>query len=132
MKKNSKLALLIALFAVCLLSQKIEVSAFINSSFGGQTYGNRWSIVDGKSTKKDSKNAPVVTWQYSNRDGHRQWFSIIEEGYSNGVGEAILQFKSNGTINTNRAEVGKKYYLKSKREHFVDPTTYISGVWSPN
>ncbi len=132
MKKTNKMLLVAALFAMCLLSQKIEISAFTNSSFGGQTYGNRWSIVDGKSTKKDSKNAPVVTWQYSNRDGHRQWFSIIEEGYSNGVGEAILQFKSNGTINTNNATVGKKYYLKSKREQFLGPAIYISGVWSPN
>lgn len=124
--------LLLALFIVCFVSQKVEISALTDSNFGGETYGNSWSLVDGESMSKESKQMPLVTWNYSTGAGHRQWFSIIEEGYSNGVGEAILQFKSTGFINNNSATVGKKYYLKSKREQFLGPAIYISGVWSPN
>lgn len=132
MRRCRILKLLLALFTVCFVSQKVEISALTDSDFGGETYGYSWSIVDGESMSKESKQMPLVTWEYSNRASHRQWFSIIEEGYSNGVGEAILQFKSESSIYTNSATVGKKYYLKSKREQFLGRAIYISGVWSPN
>lgn len=132
MNKNIKSILCGAIVLVTLMIATVPVFGFTNGNFGGETYGNRWSIVAGQTLLKDSQSTPIVNWNYSNKSNHRQWFSIIPEGASNGVGEALFSFKVKGSINSHSSKVGKKYYLKSKREHFIDPPTYISGVWTPN
>lgn len=62
MRRCRILKLLLALFTVCFVSQKVEISALTDSDFGGETYGYSWSIVDGESMSKESKQMPLVTW----------------------------------------------------------------------
>lgn len=109
------------------------VFAYTNTDFAGSTLGNIWLKMTLRSTKRDSDRLfPIVNWKDSDQENHRQWFSLVPHGRIYGVGETLARGFGKTAIERHRAQKDGRYYLVSKREHHLDPMTYIIGRWSPN
>lgn len=131
MKRKSIFAL--AIIAVLTITSGVSVFAATSQSFAGTTRGDSWQRVSASEIKKTSSEYPWVTWTYSEHGNtHKQWFTIVPKGASNGVGEVLLAAYGSANFLGHEAKSGNYYYLKSKREHIVDPGTYIKGNWSPS
>ena len=131
MKRKSIFTLV--LIGVLTIASGTSVFAATTQSFAGSTRGDSWQRVSASEVKKTTTNNPWVNWTYSDRGNtHRQWFTIVPKGASNGVGEVLLGGYGKANFLGHKAKLNSSYYLKSKREHIVDPGTYVSGTWSPN
>ena len=131
MKRKSIFALV--LIGILTIASGVSVFAATTQDFAGTTRGDSWQRVSISEVKKTTTGNPWVNWTYSeHRNTHRQWFTIVPKGASNGVGEVLLGGYGKADFLGHGAYSGGSYYLKSKREHIVDPGTYVSGTWSPN
>ena len=131
MKRKSIFAL--AIIGVLTIASGVSVFAATTQDFAGMTRGDSWQRVSGTAVKKTTERNPWVNWTYSEYGNiHKQWFTIVQNNKSDGVGEVRMDGYGTSDISDNQAGIGKSYYLKSKREHFIDPGTYVSGTWSPS
>ena len=97
------------------------------------TRGDGWQRISLLEVRKTTTGNPWINWTDSDHGNtHRQWFTIVENGKSDGVGEVLFYGYGRADISGHDAKPGTYYYLMSKREHFIDPGTYVSGSWSPN
>ncbi|WP_423363958.1 hypothetical protein [Mycoplasma sp. P36-A1] len=93
------------------------------------TTGSTWAYASSRNTKSDTLKTAWVHWQSSSKSKHKQWFRVVN---SDGAvrGESLLNYLQNKTFSTTQKK-GYYAWLKTKREHMIDPITKVSGRWDP-
>ncbi|AUB53681.1 hypothetical protein IGJ19_002533 [Enterococcus sp. DIV1368b] len=96
-------------------------------SFGGTT-AYTYTAVSANVTKTSSSATTYVNWNSSNQKSHKQWFALYQNGSRKGQG--LFNYLTNSAFPGN-GSAGSTVHLASQRENIIDPTTYISGTWTP-
>ena len=72
-----------------------------------------------------------VKWETSDKKNHRMWFTIKNSNQAS-RGTILIEKPSKEVhfLDTS-AKKGYYYWLWAHREHWGNPSTYVSGTWQP-
>lgn len=131
--KISRKVFVVSLLTLLLVSSfKISVSAaYNNTGFKGKV-GSKYEYVSNDGvTKLNSYKNFTVNWTESSHSNINMWFKMVN---SNGVsrGQARLGYLEKKTISASSdTKEGYLYWLMAAREHWIDPSTSVEGIWTP-
>lgn len=131
MKRNFlKYSMLLCLISVfCIMSvQNIRASTQEVTSFAGSA-GYDYTLVSKKNTKNKAGNFAIINWDYSNKSSHKMWFRVVNKVAAQ-KGKGLFNYLAQGAVTTSGTDIDYDYYLQVAREHIIDPSTYVSGVWT--
>ncbi|MDR1819092.1 MAG: hypothetical protein LBR15_02455 [Methanobrevibacter sp.] len=125
MKRTIKiLFVLVFVFSICYVNHcQGSVGTF------NVTTNSTWKKYSKSSIKTDNLKTAVVNWQASSKSSHKQWFRIVNSK-GEAKGESLHNYLQNKTFSTT-AKKGYYYWIMTKREHIIDPSTQVTGRWEP-
>lgn len=125
--KYSILSCLISVF--CIMGvQNIQASTYEVTNFAGSADYD-YTLVSAANEKNKSGNFALVNWEYSNKDSHKMWFRVVNK-VAEQKGKELFKYLEQRDITTGGTDIGYDYYLQAAREHYFNPKTYVSGVWT--
>lgn len=125
MKRNLIICIFVC-FAV-LLTVSIVAPPVQAASFGGGAKSD-YVRVSPPTSKTNSKTYTTVQWVYSDRSSHNMWFGLYSGDTL--INQALLKYRTTASFPT-YANYGSTYHLRARREHIINPLTYVSGTWIP-
>jgi len=127
MKKKLLVCLVFVLMLGTLLSTDVQA---YTQGFAGSA-GSFWRLVGEANTKDDDDDTAAVNWKTSNYQYHKMMFRIVNSDGDN-RGQITIDRPNKGVkfFSTDAAQ-GYYYYLRAKREHYTNPSTYVTGFWAP-
>lgn len=123
---------LIAMTTIAIMAGLTCQSASAYSFSGNTVYGYR--NVSSQYTKNDNFQYARVDWTYSNKSSHKQWFMSYNVTFGSKSAEGLLNYLATGAsgkIYGPNMSSGQTYQLHSRREHIINPETYVSGNYVP-
>lgn len=128
-KVMKKIFSIVAILAIAVVVSAIDVQADY-AGFAGSA-GFSPTMVSTQNTKNNYQYLSGVRWDRSSHSNHKMWFRVRN---SNG--------EERGSILVNRPDqvtyffdtdckYGYYYWLYANREHLINPSTYVEGVWQP-
>ncbi|WP_279160796.1 hypothetical protein [Thomasclavelia cocleata] len=81
-----------------------------------------------KNTKNKAGNFAIINWGYSNKSSHKMWFRVVNKVAAQ-KGKGLFNYLAQGAVTTSGTDIDYDYYLQAAREHVINPSTYVSGVW---
>lgn len=124
MKKNKIKAVVTA----GVLSLSLMPNSILAASFSGSA-ASSWQNVSTITKKDNTSYNTTVNWTYSSEPSHKQWFAM-DKSTGGSMGSILLNYKTSKSFRTDGTK-GSSYILRSKREHLGNPTTSVSGTWTP-
>ena len=115
---------LIGLFAVATIDVSAAQTGFsikANSSYSAKSSVN---------VKSDNVLQAYVNWQSSNESSHKEWFQMVNTNNDIRSESKLFLYLSEGSIpEYSSTKNGYYYYLRARREHIINPSTTVKGVW---
>lgn len=115
---------LIGLFAVTTIDVSAAQTGFsikANSSYSAKSSAN---------VKSDNVLQAYVNWQSSSESSHKEWFQMVNTNNEIRSESKLFLYLSEGSIpEYSSAKNGYYYYLRARREHIINPSTTVKGVW---
>lgn len=128
-KRKRRVIKFIALGAIVTSAVSLNVKAYYSDFYGNADFS--WSNVGGPNKKDDYSTSSVVDWRWGSSNGYKMWFKLTD---SNNVsyGKVLVNRPGNGGVGFKTyADHGKYYWVNASREHFLNPTRTVSGVFEP-
>lgn len=97
------------------------------SNFAG-TVGYDYAKVSSSNKKENDVRLSYFEWAYSDQGSHKLWLRVSNQGKKDSLGTKLTSLYVWGQIETNLTQ-GKYYDLYARREHIINPDTYVSGTW---
>lgn len=115
---------LIGLFAVTTIDVSAAQTGFsikANSSYSAKSSAN---------VKSDNVLQAYVNWQSSNESSHKEWFQMVNSNNDIRSESKLFLYLSEGSIpEYDSCKATYYYYLRARREHIINPSTTVKGVW---
>lgn len=115
---------LIGLFAVATIDVSAAQTGFsikANSSYNAKSSAN---------LKEDNILQAYVDWRSSSESSHKEWFQMVNSNSEIRSDSKLFSYLSEGSIpEYSSCKYGYYYYLRARREHIINPSTTVKGVW---
>lgn len=128
MKLRTKFVALFSCF--CMTTLLCQPVFALTNTFGGTTTSSYRSVAL-RTQKTNNYNYTEVDWITSDRASHNQYFKMRNVTLGVDAAAGRLTYLGRGRIEGPNMSSGYYYDFMSRREHIIDPSTYISGTFTP-
>lgn len=128
MKLRTRFVDLLSCF--CMTTLLCQPVFALTNTFGGMTTSS-YSSVASRTQKTNNYDYTEVDWITSDRASHNQYFKMFNVTLGVDAAAGRFTYLGRGRITGPNMSSGYYYTLMSRREHIIDPRTYISGTFTP-
>lgn len=126
----TKMNKMVCFFAATVMTLGMSASVSLAADFAGFTDPWGYAKVSASCRKSNSDSLAYINWMTSSQSSHKQWFYMVDTNTSAGSKAQLLNYLNAHTYYPGHT-FGHYFELKSKREHVIDPQTYVTGYWNP-
>ena len=94
------------------------------------TANSSYSAKSSANLKSDNVLQAYVKWQRSSYGSHKEWFQVVNSNSEIRSESVLFSYLGTGFIpEYSSCKNGYNYYLRARREHIINPSTKVEGVW---